>query len=127
MHGNRTVVFYQPSTTERVERAEQPPRAARHARELDQVVGERRAGAPALELLGRDRAPLLVDDPRRVAVDVVALEVLGPQASGAWRGRAPASQVTTSTSVSLNSECSLRFAEPIASHSSSTMPILACT
>ncbi|MFL5861970.1 MAG: acyl-CoA synthetase [Solirubrobacteraceae bacterium] len=37
------------------------------------------------------------------------------------------SQVTTFISVSLKSECSLRFAEPTVSHLSSTIPILACT
>jgi WD40 repeat protein len=38
-----------------------------------------------------------------------------------------ASWVTMFISVSLNSECSFRFAEPIVSQRSSTIPILACT
>ena len=86
VHGNRTVVFCQPSTTS----ASSGPSSRRERRDTPGsstrwwVSGAPRA--PALELLGRDRAPQLVDQRRRVAVDVVALEVLGPQPQAGGAG-----------------------------------------
>ena len=52
--------------------------------------------------------------------------MLGPEAQPGLTcdGR---SQVTMFISVSLKKECSLRLAEPRVSHSSSTIPIFACT
>ena len=48
-----------------------------------------------------------------------------PTDGAASRWRVPSSSITTFTSVSLKSECSLRFAEPTVSHRSSTIPIFA--
>ena len=89
------------------------------------MVGERRARGAPLELLARDRAPDGVDE--RGGVAVAGCSRCSSHKRNRVARASAGSQVTTSTSVSLNSECSLRLAEPIASHSSSTMPILACT
>ena len=62
-----------------VERAEQPARAARHAGQLDQVVGQRRAArrrSSCSDAIGRQcSSTSRAGSP----ADVVALEVLGPQ------------------------------------------------
>ena len=112
---------------QRVERAEQPPRAARHARQLDEVVGERLA-APAAARAARSRSAATARRPRAPGRRTTSSRSRCSAHSRSRVARASAgSHVTTSTSVSLNSECSLRFADPIASHASSTIPIFACT
>ena len=84
------------------------------------------AAFSAFELLGGDRTPELIDHAGRVIGYVLdrSFQVLGPErsrVSRAMRG----SQVTMFISVSLNSECSLRFADHTVSETSSTIPILA--
>ena len=51
--------------------SEERHRAARHARELQQPMGQRFAAASALELLAGDRAPQRVDDSGRLAGDLL--------------------------------------------------------
>jgi hypothetical protein len=50
-----------------VNRSQERHRAARHARELEQPMGQRFAVASALELLAGDRTPRLIDDTGRLA------------------------------------------------------------
>ncbi len=64
------------------------------------MMGQWRSGAAALELLARDRAPLLVDTRRGIAVRG-RLRGAPPTAAGGSRGRGAGSRVTTSTSESL--------------------------
>ena len=60
---------------QRLQRAEQPLRAPRGRPQLDEPVRQRLTAVPALELLGGDRAPQLVDDGAAIARDLVDVEV----------------------------------------------------
>ena len=63
----------------RLDDARDPAGASRDAGQHHEPVGQRTPVLEVLELLGGPRAPELVDDPGRVPVDLVGLEVLGPE------------------------------------------------
>jgi hypothetical protein len=88
---------------------------------------QRETVAAPVHLFFGDRPPQAIDDCGRVVVDLLdrAVEVFSPQRR-VWRASI-GSQVAMLISVSLNSECSLRLAEPTVSQRSSTIATLACT
>ena len=79
------------------------------------------------QLFFGDRPPRFVDDGSRIVVDLFdrEVEVFCPQRESAVAQASNGSQVAMLISVSLNSECSLRLAEPTVSHRSSTIATLA--
>ena len=91
------------------------------------------SGSPLLEqleLLGRIAPPVLVDTAssgRRSTVLDRRARGAPTTGAGASRARRSRSSVTTFISVSLKSECALRFAEPTVSQRSSTIPIFEWT
>ena len=105
-----------------LQRAEQAPVAHRHAGKLDETVRQREIVLQPIELLLGDRLPALVDDGRRISVDLLdgKLEVLRPQPQTRVSREGLVAE-TTLTSESLKSECSFRFAEPMVSQRSSTI------
>ena len=130
MNTHADSVARQPSTASPCSGPSSRVAAPRDVVEPHQSVRERHVRAAALELLLGDRPPR--SGRRRRAgspstSSTGALEVLGPQLAAACARASSGSWVTTFTSVSLKSECSLRLAEPTVSQRSSTIPTFACT
>ena len=86
------------------------------------------AGLPACELLFRGGFPMTIDDGFGVAID---FRLGSSRCSAQRRSRVDRTRSwswqTMFISVSLNKECSFKFAEPIVSQRSSMIPTLAWT
>ena len=104
---------------------EQPFGAAGEARQFDEPVREWLPRVAARELLAREgfQNASTISLGGAAMSALVEFEVLGPEAQAGVADDVGSRQ-TTFISVSLKSECSFRFAEPIVSHASSTMPDL---
>jgi len=101
---------------------------ARHTREQAQPVRWWETHLATFVLLFRDWLPELVHDADRAADTCSWARSRCSAHNRTLVARASsASQVTTFISVSLKSECSLRFAEPSVSQRSSTIAIFAWT
>src|SRR6059058_275736 len=72
---------------EAVQRPQQRARPAREAGKAEQAMRQRLAAFAPFELLGGDRLPQLVDDDVRRPADVVASEVLAPEAQPRLPGK----------------------------------------
>ena len=114
---------------DRVHRPQQPlapPRPRRAARAAGAWRGSPRSAPLALLARSGARAGRPRRPGRRRPLDSAARGAR-PTAAGGSSRASSGSHMTTLTSVSLKSECSLRFAEPIVSQRSSTIATLAWT